>query len=165
MNELKKNDLIKTRILCNTFRFINDLNSINDGGEFGSNFSNIYPQELKLSKENTDIHEASFLDLAIKKTAGKFHFEPFYKRDSLPFSTVRIPDKSSNVPSSKVHFAISAESLRIARASNNPESFSTANKANIFIQHFIRKCLTSMLDGLRGLKTRFFMHIFKKNVG
>ena len=41
MNELKKNDLIKARKLCNIFRFIDDLNSINDGGEFESNYSNI----------------------------------------------------------------------------------------------------------------------------
>ena len=34
MSELKKNDLIKPRKLCNTFRFIDDLNSINDSGEF-----------------------------------------------------------------------------------------------------------------------------------
>ena len=38
MRELKKNDLIKARELCNIFRFIEDLNSINDGGEFESNF-------------------------------------------------------------------------------------------------------------------------------
>ena len=37
-------------------------------------------------------------------------------------------DKSSNVPSSTVYSAIGAESLRIARASNNPESFSTSIK-------------------------------------
>ena len=54
MNELKKNDLIKARKLCNIFRFIDDLNSINDGGEFKSNYSNIYPEELQLGKENTD---------------------------------------------------------------------------------------------------------------
>ena len=39
-----------------------------------------------------------------------------------------MPDQSSNVPSSIVYSAIVAESLRIARASNNPESFSTAIK-------------------------------------
>ena len=39
-----------------------------------------------------------------------------------------MPDKSSNVPSSIVYAAIDVESLRIARASNNPESFSTAIK-------------------------------------
>ena len=39
-----------------------------------------------------------------------------------------MPHKSSNVPSSIVYSANGAESLRIARASNNPESFSTAIK-------------------------------------
>ena len=37
-------------------------------------------------------------------------------------------DKSSNIPSSIVYPAIAAESLRIAGASNNLESFSTAIK-------------------------------------
>ena len=37
-------------------------------------------------------------------------------------------NKSSNIPSSIVYSAIGAESLRIPRASNNPESFSTAIK-------------------------------------
>ena len=46
MNELKKNNLIKARKLCNIFRFIDDLNSINGGGEFESSYSNIYPEEL-----------------------------------------------------------------------------------------------------------------------
>ena len=114
--------------LCNIFRFIDDLNSISDGGEFESNYSNIYPEELQLGKENTDKHKASFLDLNIKIKDGKFQFGLFDKRDSFPFSIVRMPDKSSNVPSSIVYSSIGAESLRIARASNNPESFSTAIK-------------------------------------
>ena len=126
MNELKKNDLIKARKLCNIFRFIDDLNSINDGGEFESNYYNIYPEELQLGKENTDKHQASFLDLNIKIKDGKFHFRLFNERDSFPFSIVRILDKSSNIPSSKVYSAIGAKSMRTARASNNPESFSTA---------------------------------------
>ena len=46
-------------------------------------------------------------------------------------------DKSSNVPSSTVYSAIGAESLRIARASNNPESFSTAIKP--LIDHMSRQ--------------------------
>ena len=42
-----------------------------------------------------------------------------------------MPDKSSNVPSSIVYSVIAAESLRIASAGNNPESFSTALKPRI----------------------------------
>ena len=68
------------------------------------------------------LHEASFLDLNIKIKSGKYHFGLFDKRDSFPFSIDRMPDKSSNVPSSIVYSAIGAESLGIARASNNPES-------------------------------------------
>ena len=68
------------------------------------------------------------MDLNIKIKDGKFHFGLFDKRDSLTFSNVRMPDKSSNVPYSIVYSAFGAESLRIARASNNPESFSTEIK-------------------------------------
>ena len=84
--------------------------------------------ELQLGKENTDKHEASFLDLDIIIKDGKFHFGLFDKRGSFPFSIVRMPDKSSNVLFSIVYSAIRAESLRIAIASNNTESFSTAIK-------------------------------------
>ena len=49
-------------------------------------------------------------------------------KELISFFIVRMPDKSSNVSSSTVYSAIGAESLRIARASNNPESFSTAIK-------------------------------------
>ena len=86
--------------MCIYIWFTDDLNSINDGGEFGSSYSNIYPGELQLSKENTDKHEASLLDLNIKTKDGKFHFGLFDQRHSFPFSFVRMPDKSSNVPSS-----------------------------------------------------------------
>ena len=68
------------------------------------------------------------MDLNIKIKNRKFHFGLFDKRDSFPFSIVRMPDKSSNVPSSIVFSAIGTESLRIARASNNPESFSKTIK-------------------------------------
>ena len=126
MNELKKNDLIKARKLCNIFRFINNLNAINDGGEFGSNYSNMYPDKLQLGNESNDKRETSFLDLNIKINDGKFHFGLFDKRDSFPFSFVRMPDRSSNVRSIIVYSAIGAELFNIARASNNPESFCTA---------------------------------------
>ena len=88
----------------------------------------IYREELQLSKENTDKHEARFWDLDINIKDGKFHFGLFDKRDSFPFTIVRMPDKSSNIPSSIVYSVIGAESLRISRASNNPESFSKAIK-------------------------------------
>ena len=66
------------------------------------------------------------MDWNIKIKDGRFHFGLLDKRDSFDFSIVRMPDKSSNLSSIIVYSAIGAESLRIARASNNPESFSTS---------------------------------------
>ena len=40
MNEMKKNYLIKARKLCYIFRFMDDLNSINDFEIFEINYSN-----------------------------------------------------------------------------------------------------------------------------
>ena len=54
MNELKIKDLIRARKLCNIFRFIDDLNAINDAGEFENNYQHIYPEELELGKENSN---------------------------------------------------------------------------------------------------------------
>ena len=48
-----------------------------------------------------------------------------------------MPDNSSNVSPSIVYSAIGPESLRIARASNNPESFSTVIKS--LIAHMSRQ--------------------------
>ena len=42
MNELKKNDHIRARKLCNIFRFIDDLNALNDAGESENNYQHIY---------------------------------------------------------------------------------------------------------------------------
>ena len=92
-------------------------------------YSNIYPEELQLGKENTDEYEASFFGFRHQNKGGKFHFGPFDKRESFPLSIVRMPNKSSNVPSTIVYSAIGAQSLRISRASNNPESFSTPIKS------------------------------------
>ena len=126
------------------FRFIDDLNSSNDGGEYESSYYfNIYPEELQLDKENTDKHETSFLDLDIKIKDGKFHFGLFDKRDLFPFSIVRMPENPSNVPSSTVYSAISAESFRIVRAINNPESFSTTIKP--LIAHMSRQGVSIIL--------------------
>ena len=69
--------------------------------------------------------------LGIKIKDGKLQFSLFSKRNSFLFSIAKMPGKSSNLRSSSAYSAICAESLRIARASNNPESFFTAIKTLI----------------------------------
>ena len=102
---------------------IDDLNSTNNSGEFKTNYCALYPEELELGKENTDKDEATFLDLDFKIKDGEFHVNFFNKKFSFPFSIVRMSDRSGNISSNIVHSSIRAESLRIARASNNPDLF------------------------------------------
>ena len=129
LKNIQKTDIARARRLANNFRFIDDLAAINDGGEFSRSYLEIYPPELELSRENADILSASFLDLHIKIRQGKFSTGLYDKRDNFPFSIVRMPFASSNIPSKIFYSAISAEIIRIARASTHVEEFFSSSKS------------------------------------
>ena len=57
----------------NSFRFIDDLGSLNDGSTFEKHYKDIYPTELELKKENNSNSCASFLDLYIYIENGELH--------------------------------------------------------------------------------------------
>ena len=80
IDQIKRNDLIKARNLCNIFTFNKYLDSTNDGEEFEVNYCNIYPNEFEFRKENIQC----FLDLDIKIRNAKFLVGLFNKRDSFP---------------------------------------------------------------------------------
>ena len=129
IRNLKKTDLKRARRFCNTFRFIDDLIAINDHDEFERNFLEIYPPELQLKKENIDHHNASFLDLDISICQNQFNLQLYDKRDSFPFSIVRMPYCCSNMPSSIFYSSIGAEILRIGRSTTTLDNFKrTARK-------------------------------------
>ena len=147
VNNLKKKDMIKARTLGNIFRFIDDLNAINDSGEFEKNYRHIYPEELELGKENSNNTEASFLDLDLKIINGIFKVGLFDKRDAFNFSIVRMPYKSSNIPSNMFYSSICAETLRVARASNNAEYFSLSIQPLVcrMLKQGVKKNLITLL--------------------
>ena len=112
---IKARKLIKASKLSTILNFNDDLNARNDGGWFESNYCIIYPGKSELRQENTDKHEARFLDLDINIRNGKFQ-NGLFDKVILIFT---IYDS---------FFAICAESLRNGRASNNLDSFSIAKK-------------------------------------
>ena len=131
INDLKKTDLLTARKIKNIFRFIDDLNSINDHNIFFDNIENIYPEELELGKENINDQEATFLDLQIKIIDNQFDVSLYDKRDDFNFDIVRMPHKSSNIPSNVFDNTINAECLRVARVCNNSNNFSKSIKPMI----------------------------------
>ena len=116
VRKAKKNDIFTARKFRHTFRFIDNLLAINDDGEFENCFSDIYPKELELKKEHGG-DSVSFLDLSISIKGRSFVTSLYDKRDNFPFSIVRMPYKSSNIPSKIFYSSIGAEILRIGRAS------------------------------------------------
>ena len=99
MKELMKTDKRAARKFGNVWRYIDDLNAVNNDQIFEHNIPNIYPPELELKKENTGYLSATFLDLDITIVDNKFSLKLYDKRDDFGFSIVRMPYASNNMPS------------------------------------------------------------------
>ena len=130
VKNLKKDSLQRARRFNHTFRFIDDLLTINDRDEFLSSFKEIYPPELQLNLEHSG-DRVTFLDLEITKEDGHFNTKLYDKRDDFPFSIVRLPFLSSNIPTSMFYSSIGAEILRIGRVSSSTGNFLSSCKTLI----------------------------------
>ena len=112
---LIKSDKARAMKFENATRFIDDQCNLNDGGEFGRSFRDIYPSNLGIRCEHEGSH-ATFLELDITKMdSGIFVYKLFDKRDGFPFFIVRMPDLSGNIPSHVFYGSVMSEFLRIAR--------------------------------------------------
>ena len=76
-----------------------------------------------LKKENVGFLDASFLDLDISITNNKLSLKLYDKRDAFPFSIVRMPFLSNNMPSIIFYATIGGELLRITRCTTELPSF------------------------------------------
>ena len=66
---------------------------------------------------------SSYFDLQIDVDENIFDFKLFDKRDAFSFSVVRMPYLQSNMPSKMFYSTISAEILRICRATYKYTNF------------------------------------------
>ena len=114
ITNLISTDKIRARKFLNAFRFIDDQSNLNDSSEFSKSYADIYPPELHLKCEHQGNH-ATFLDLEISIVNNEFIYKLFDKRDDFPFTIVRMPDLSGNIPSYVFYGSIMSEFLRVAR--------------------------------------------------
>ena len=136
MLRLRSSDLIRARKFHGCSRFIDDQCCINDGGEFGRSYNEIYPADLELKCEHDGSH-ATFLDLDIRIEDGLFVYKLFDKRDAFPFQIVRMPDKGSNIPAYIFYGTILSEYLRIARCTLSFSDF--IPKITALVQRMVRQ--------------------------
>ena len=67
-------------------------------------------------KVEHEVNSASFLNLDIRVEENQFVYKLYDKKDAFPFSIVRMPYLSSNIPKKIFYSALVGEFLRIARA-------------------------------------------------
>ena len=108
IKKLIKEDRVKAKHFHSTWRFIDDLCIVNDGGMFKRVFKDIYPDELELKVEH-DGDSGTFLNLDIWVEEGQFVYKLYDKRDAFPFSTVRMPYLCSNIPRKYLLFCLLLE--------------------------------------------------------
>ena len=118
LKQIKKTNNTLARKFGNVFRYIDDLLALNDGLSFESYYHDIYPEELQLTKENVTNDETNFLDVNIKINNRVFTTSLYDKRDHFGFDITRLPYRSSNIPCRMFYSSISAECLRICRATS-----------------------------------------------
>lgn len=126
--EKKKKCQREARSLGHTFRFIDDLLTVNDGGIFAKVWNEIYPPELELKHENKISTEASFLDLELLVKEKKLKTKLYDKRDGFNFQIVRMPFLESCIPDRIFYATIMSEVLRIARATTHREDLKSSTE-------------------------------------
>ena len=99
-----KHDITKAIQFSNTFRYIDDLFSINNV-DFANYISAIYPPELQLTDTSTSSTEVCYLDTHIKTggTNTPFRISIYDKRDDFTFRIVNFPHLDSNIPANPAY--------------------------------------------------------------
>ena len=126
IKKMRQTNNVLARKFSHTFRYIDDLLTINDGGMFDRYYKEIYPEELQLKKENINCNSCTFLDIKIDITNKSFLTSLYDKRDDYNFKIVRLPYRCSNIPKKMFISSIVAEILRIARVTSSLQHFLTS---------------------------------------
>ena len=124
MVKTMKHDITKAIQFSNTFRYIDDLFSINNV-DFGNYISAIYPPELQLTDTSTSSTEVCYLDTHIKTgdTTTPFRISIYDKRDDFTFRIVNFPHMDSNIPANPAYGVYISQLVRYARICTSKVDF------------------------------------------
>ena len=124
MVKTMKHDITKAIQFSNTFRYIDDLFSINNV-DFGNYISAIYPPELQLTDTSTSSTEVCYLDTHIKTggTNTPFRISIYDKRDDFTFRIVNFPHMDSNIPANPAYGVYISQLVRYARICSSKVDF------------------------------------------
>ena len=122
MKNLMKNNLTKARSFTYSFRYIDDLLTINNPC-FENNVKEIYPREFVLKKTTESNNLCSYLDVGISIVNGHFNTTVYDKRDDFNFRFVNFPFMNSNIPAGPSYGIYISQLVRIGRIRNTYDEF------------------------------------------
>ena len=100
---LKKNDKKLAQSFNFTFRYIDDVLSLNNS-KFGDYVDRIYPNELEIKDTTDTARSASYLDLHLEiDNEGRLRTKLYDKRDDFDFPIVNFPFMCSNIPAAPAY--------------------------------------------------------------
>ena len=119
-NLVKNQKIHETRAFNFTYRYIDDVLSINNP-RFTEFLPLIYVPELEIKETTDTASSASFLDLYLEfDDSGQLSTKIYDKRDDFNFKIINFPNMCSNIPASPVCIS---QLIRYARASSNYSDF------------------------------------------
>ena len=114
---MMKQDTTKAVQFSNTFRYIDDLLSVNNEN-FGNYISDIYPLDLELKDTTLTSNEVcSSLDKRIRNEDSNtpFHLSVYDKRDDFLFRIVNFPHLDSKIPANPAYGVYISQLVRYVR--------------------------------------------------
>ena len=120
---LKKNEKRLARSFNFTFRYIDDVLSLNNS-RFGDFVDCIYPIELEI-KDTTDTdRSASYLDIHLRiDCEGQLRLKLYDKRDDLNFPIVNFPFICSKIPVAPAYGVYNSQLIRYSRDCGSYQDF------------------------------------------
>ena len=102
-----------------TFRYIDDVLSLNNYNRFSDHLHLIYPSELEI-KDTTDTDKSAlYLNLFLEMTTdGRLHTKIYDKRDDFHFPNVNFPFPCSNIPAATAYGVYVSQLIRYSRATS-----------------------------------------------
>ena len=120
---LKKNEQKLARSFNFTFRYIDDVLSLNNS-RFGDFVDRIYPIELQIKYTTYIDRSASYLDLYLKiDSEGRLRTKLYDKRDDFNFPIVNFPFICSNIPASPAYGVYISQLIRYSITCGSYQDF------------------------------------------
>lgn len=155
LKNLQKVNIYKARKLMDTFRYIDDVTSLNAENRIGEVMIDIYGDNIKLNKENEGTLQANVLDLTvtIDENLHQAHTSLYDKRQAFSFHICNFPDVSGNISTTMAYGIIASQLLRYYKACSSFNDF-VVNTNNL-----VRKLLQQNYD-LEKIKSKIrnFVH-------